>query len=78
MTPKPLTDTQRNILNWIIWFKQINGYPPSRTEIANEFKFSSPNSAQYQLEQLQKKGAIFIVKKIARGIIINQERKNGE
>ena len=63
-----LTDTQRDILALIAERIEAEGVPPSQTEIARAFGFSSVRAAQYHLEALEGAGAIERVPGRARGI----------
>lgn len=63
-----LTDTQRDILALIAERIEAEGVPPSQTEIARAFGFSSVRAAQYHLEALEAAGAIERVPGRARGI----------
>ena len=47
-----LTDTQRAILALITERIESEGVPPSQTEIASAFGFSSVRAAQYHLEEI--------------------------
>ncbi len=53
-----ITDTQRAILALIADRIEIEGVPPSQTEIARAMGFSSVRAAQYHLEALEQAGAI--------------------
>jgi len=67
-----LTDTQRAILALITERIGSEGVPPSQTEIAAAFGFSSVRAAQYHLEALERAGAIQRVPGQARGIRLAQ------
>jgi repressor LexA len=67
-----LTDTQRAILALITERIESEGVPPSQTEIAAAFGFSSVRAAQYHLEALERAGAIQRVPGQARGIRLTQ------
>lgn len=69
-----LTDTQRAILALITERIAGEGVPPSQTEIAAAFGFSSVRAAQYHLEALERAGAIQRVPGQARGIRLVQAR----
>ncbi|MFC5568572.1 transcriptional repressor LexA [Lysobacter yangpyeongensis] len=69
-----LTDTQRAILALIAERIESEGVPPSQTEIAAAFGFSSVRAAQYHLEALERAGAIQRVPGQARGIRLTQAR----
>lgn len=57
--PKPLTDKQRAVLNFIIKFKdEHTGCSPSYLEICANFGYSSNKSAWQHLEALSRKGYI--------------------
>ena len=63
-----LTDTQQAILGLIAERIEAEGVPPSQTEIARAFGFSSVRAAQYHLEALEAACAIERVPGRARGI----------
>ena len=67
-----LTDTQQAILELIAERIEAEGMPPSQTEIAKAFGFSSVRAAQYHLEALEAAGAIERVPGRARGIRLMQ------
>jgi repressor LexA len=67
-----LTDTQRAILALITERIESEGMPPSQTEIATAFGFSSVRAAQYHLEALERAGAIQRIPGQARGIRLTQ------
>jgi repressor LexA len=67
-----LTDTQRAILDLIAGRIEAEGIPPSQTEIARAFGFSSVRAAQYHLEALEAAGAIERLPGRARGIRLLQ------
>jgi len=67
-----LTDTQRAILALIAERIESEGMPPSQTEIATAFGFSSVRAAQYHLEALERAGAIQHIPGQARGIRLAQ------
>lgn len=67
-----LTDTQRAILALITDRIESEGVPPSQTEIATAFGFSSVRAAQYHLEALERAGAIQRIPGQARGIRLTQ------
>lgn len=67
-----LSDTQRAILTLIADRIESEGVPPSQTEIAAAFGFSSVRAAQYHLEALERAGAIQRIPGQARGIRLTQ------
>ena len=67
-----LTDTQRAILALITERIESEGMPPSQTEIATAFGYSSVRAAQYHLEALERAGAIQRIPGQARGIRLTQ------
>ena len=67
-----LTDTQRAILALITERIESEGVPPSQTEIAAAFGFSSVRAAQSPLEALERAGAIQRIPGQARGIRLTQ------
>jgi len=73
---KELTNKQREILDFVISYKNEKGYPPTIKEIMENFSFSSPTAVISHLIALEKKGYIERVKKISRGIILKEEFLN--
>ena len=65
---KDLTTRQQQILNYIKDHLSLTGFPPTRSDIANEMGFKSPNAAEDHLRALARKGAIEIVPGTSRGI----------
>jgi repressor LexA len=63
-----LTTTQQKILNFVRKTIQKTGFPPTRTEIAEAFRYSSANAAQEHLRTLERKGAIELTPSASRGI----------
>lgn len=63
-----LTDTQHAILDLIAERIEVEGVPPSQTEIARAFGFKGVRSAQYHLDALEAAGAIERTPGRARGI----------
>lgn len=63
-----LTARQREILEFIRGFMEIEGFPPTRAEIANALGFRSANAAEDHLKALERKGAIEMLSGTSRGI----------
>jgi len=68
-----LTPKQRKVLNFVRKSIQKTGFPPTRTEIAEAFRYSSPNAAQEHLRILDRKGAIELTPNASRGIRLTEE-----
>ena len=64
-----LSRRQSEILEFIQERVEHDGLPPTRAEINRHFGFSSPNAAQSHLHALERKGAIRINPRLARGIV---------
>lgn len=64
-----LSRRQREILAFIVDRIRDDGMPPTRAEINAHFGFSSPNAAQSHLRALERKGAIRLNPRLARGIV---------
>lgn len=64
-----LSRRQNEILAFIRDRVQEDGLPPTRAEINRHFGFSSPNAAQSHLRALERKGAVRLNPRLARGII---------
>ena len=63
-----LTGRQEQILNFIREYLAETGFPPTRSEIAQEMGFKSPNAAEEHLRALARKGAIEMLPGTSRGI----------
>ena len=63
-----LTGRQEQILNYIKEYLAETGFPPTRSEIAQEMGFKSPNAAEEHLRALARKGAIEMSPGTSRGI----------
>ena len=63
-----LTSRQEEILGYIKDYLHNTGYPPTRSEIAQEMGFKSPNAAEEHLRALARKGAIEMLPGTSRGI----------
>ena len=63
-----LTSRQEEILGYIKDFLHDTGFPPTRSEIAQEMGFRSPNAAEEHLRALARKGAIEMMPGTSRGI----------
>lgn len=71
-----LSRRQGEILDYIQARVASDGLPPTRAEINRHFGFSSPNAAQSHLRALEKKGAIRLNPRLARGIVPLGAREN--
>ena len=65
---KNLTMKQQQILEYIKDHLNLTGFPPTRSDIANEMGYKSPNAAEDHLRALARKGAIEIIPGTSRGI----------
>jgi len=65
---KNLTVKQQQILEYIKDHLTLTGFPPTRSDIANEMGYKSPNAAEDHLRALARKGAIEIIPGTSRGI----------
>ncbi|HEY5701691.1 MAG TPA: transcriptional repressor LexA [Gammaproteobacteria bacterium] len=73
-----LTARQREILEFIRGFMDIEGFPPTRAEIAQALGFRSANAAEDHLKALERKGAIEMLAGTSRGIrLIGGSDENG-
>ena len=63
-----LTSRQEQILDYVRDYLQETGFPPTRSEIAKEMGFKSPNAAEEHLRALARKGAIEMLPGTSRGI----------
>lgn len=71
-TPKPLTPRQKKVLDFIRRFAEENGYSPSLGEIAKFLK-KSISTAQYYVEELERRGYLRKKESFARGISLIPE-----
>lgn len=71
-----LTKRQRQILDFIIKSVNLYGFPPSTSEIQEEFSFKSPNSVQDHLSALERKRYISRHPHKSRGIEVLVHRNN--
>jgi repressor LexA len=53
-----LTERQEEILEYIKTYVEKSGFPPTISEIQEEFSFKSPNAVQEHLKALERKGQI--------------------
>lgn len=73
-----LTPRQQQIFDLIRNTIRHTGIPPTRAEIASEFGFSSPNSAEEHLRALARKGVIELTPGASRGIRLKVARSDSE
>lgn len=73
-----LTDRQLEIFQFLEQFIDEHGYPPTRSEIAEHFKFASINAAQQHLVALEAHGAIRVTPTISRGIVLTARTAKGK
>ena len=72
-----LTTRQQQILDFIKDYMSDTGFPPTRSEIASEMGFKSPNAAEEHLRALARKGAIEMLPGTSRGIRLPMEEQQG-
>jgi len=77
MPDSQLTEKQEGLYNYIVSYSQENGFPPTREEIAKHFNLKQKASVIHQLQALEKKGFIKLMKKVARGIEIVKRVASG-
>lgn len=70
MTQPELTGPQAAVLAFVNRYRAIHQMPPTRVEIAAEFKWASPNAAEEVLRALERKGAIRLIRRQSRGIFV--------
>jgi hypothetical protein len=68
-----ITDPQVKALNFIKGFLSLNGFPPSRKELAQGMGYKSPNAAQDLLTRMEKNGLVKVAKNMTRSIQIVSE-----
>ena len=67
---KRITSRQQQVLDFIKASITGKGYPPTRREITEFFKFGSPNAAEEHLRALDRKGYIDLRRRTSRGITV--------
>ncbi len=73
----PLTEKQKEILEFILNYRRTFGFPPSVREIMKKFNFRSPRTVSNYLEVLEKKGVLRIHKRKGRGIeVVSGKRED--
>lgn len=72
-----LTPRQSEILAFIRSYQQETGFPPTRSEIATQMGFKSPNAAEEHLKALARKNAILMIPGASRGIRLPAEPESG-
>lgn len=71
MKSMSLSPMQKEVLEFVIGFSKLRGYPPTRQDIADGFGFSSCNASQCHLKALQKKGRLKLLPgRVSRGIVV--------
>ena len=76
MSPVTLYRKQKQILDYISQYIQINGYSPTLQEIADAMHLSSLATVHEHLQSLEKKGVIRKFEGSVRGIEVVDERFN--
>ncbi|HQF41974.1 MAG TPA: transcriptional repressor LexA [Ignavibacteriaceae bacterium] len=72
---KELTETQKNILDFLIDQIKGKGIPPTLADIANYFGYANRATVQQHLQAIEKKGYIKKTPKLSRGIELTLEDK---
>ena len=73
---KPLTEKQKDILNFIESYIEDFGYPPSIRDIQNNCDISSTSVVKYNLDRLQEKGLMNRDSEISRSISLTNSEKS--
>ena len=73
---KPLTEKQKDILNFIETYIEEFGYPPSIRDIQNNCDISSTSVVKYNLDRLQEKGLMNRDSEISRSISLTNSEKS--
>jgi repressor LexA len=71
-----LTSEQQRVYNYLVSFRNENGFPPTVREVATGLGYKSPNNARQHLQLIEQKGHIRIIPQIARGIEFLSESDN--
>ena len=72
---KNLTETQKNILNYIIYQKTKAGITPTLAEIANKFGYKNRATVQQHLQAIERKGFLKRKPKLSRSLELNIQDK---
>jgi repressor LexA len=70
--PLPLTARQQKVLDWIRWYLESTGMPPTRAEIAAGLGFSTASSAEDHLRALARKGVLLLTPGASRGLRLKE------
>ena len=70
MQEKKLSEKQNKVLDAIIRYKQIHGFPPTVREICNLTGYKSTSSVASHLKVLREKGMITWVESMPRTITV--------
>ncbi len=77
MPPEPLTDRQRDVLDFINAHHRQTGVAPSLREIQAHFGFASPFAVQRHVDALTEKGALRRLDGKARGLLPASHPRRG-
>lgn len=77
MPPEPLTDRQRDVLEFINAHHRQHGVAPSLREIQAHFGFASPFAVQRHVDALTEKGALRRLEGKARGLLPSTHPRRG-
>lgn len=69
---RPLTETQRKLVDFMKDFRRNNDYWPSRAEMSSYMNYASVNAIEDMIKALIKKGVIEITPGRARAIKIKE------
>ncbi len=67
-----LTERQEDVLLFVQYYIESEGFPPTRNEIAQAMNYQSANAAQDHLNAIERKGWIELKPRISRGIRLIQ------
>lgn len=70
MHEQKLSEKQNKVLDAIIWYKQIHGFPPTVREICDLTGYKSTSSVASHLKVLREKGMITWVESMPRTITV--------
>jgi repressor LexA len=68
MSPREMTERQKDILDHLYEYAEEHGYPPTIRQIGRHFGIRSPNGVVDHLKALERKGEIRLQPNTARGI----------
>lgn len=66
----PLSERQIAVLDFICVYIEKHKFPPTVREVGNHIGVTSPKGIKYHMRALEKKGVIFRLQDLSRGIVV--------